>query len=191
MELKKKCEIEKRCPWGCKPLFGMWNEKTNLYATDCIYYTDCPKKYWSAKSGKEQNMSGGHFDYKQYHIDEVANEIENIIANNNPANNDYFSTAVISKFKIAVMFLRIAKTMAHRIDWLISGDDSENSFHERWDESIEVVTTVIEHTTIHKTYEDLAHEIWAAAQLTPGEGIEDGVERIMNILKEKYIIIKQ
>jgi hypothetical protein len=31
---------------------------------------------------------------------------------------------------------------------------------------------------------DLAHEIWAAAQLLPGEGIEDGVERIIEILEE-------
>lgn len=30
--------------------------------------------------------------------------------------------------------------------------------------------------------EGLAHEIWAAAQLMPSEGIEDGVERIMLIL---------
>ena len=29
----------------------------------------------------------------------------------------------------------------------------------------------------------LAHEIWATAQLLPGEGIEDGVERIVDLLK--------
>ena len=29
---------------------------------------------------------------------------------------------------------------------------------------------------------DLTHELWAAAQLVPGEGIEDGVERILRIL---------
>ena len=28
----------------------------------------------------------------------------------------------------------------------------------------------------------MAHEIWAAAQLVPGEGIEDGVERIASML---------
>jgi len=31
---------------------------------------------------------------------------------------------------------------------------------------------------------DLAHEIWAAAQLLPQEGIEDGVKRIVKILEE-------
>jgi len=31
---------------------------------------------------------------------------------------------------------------------------------------------------------DIAHEIWATAQLLPNEGIEDGVVRIESILKE-------
>jgi len=35
-----------------------------------------------------------------------------------------------------------------------------------------------------KNLESTAHEIWAAAQLLPGEGIEDGVDRITGILAE-------
>ena len=35
---------------------------------------------------------------------------------------------------------------------------------------------------------DLAHEIWATAQLLPGEGIEDGVERIVDILKPNAVL---
>jgi len=30
---------------------------------------------------------------------------------------------------------------------------------------------------------DLSHEIWAAAQLLPNEGIEDGADRIASILQ--------
>ena len=33
---------------------------------------------------------------------------------------------------------------------------------------------------------DIAHEIWATAQLMPGEGIEDGVDRIVGVLKENF-----
>lgn len=33
---------------------------------------------------------------------------------------------------------------------------------------------------------DVAHEIWATAQLLPEEGIEDGVHRIVEILKENF-----
>ena len=32
-------------------------------------------------------------------------------------------------------------------------------------------------------WNDLAIEIWAVAQLIPGEGIEDGVERVMEALE--------
>jgi len=31
--------------------------------------------------------------------------------------------------------------------------------------------------------EEIANEIWAAAQTRPGEGVEDAVERIVEILK--------
>ena len=35
--------------------------------------------------------------------------------------------------------------------------------------------------------ENLAHEIWAAAQLLPDEGIEDGVNRIIECLQSKEL----
>ncbi len=31
--------------------------------------------------------------------------------------------------------------------------------------------------------EGLAHEVWAAAQLIPGEGIVDGIDRIVKVLR--------
>jgi len=36
-------------------------------------------------------------------------------------------------------------------------------------------------------FSDLAHEIWAASQLLPEEGIEDGVNRIQSLLQEQEI----
>lgn len=36
---------------------------------------------------------------------------------------------------------------------------------------------------LKSNYNNLAHELWAAAQLTPGEGIEDGVNRVVGILE--------
>ena len=35
-----------------------------------------------------------------------------------------------------------------------------------------------------KTLDALAHEIWTAAQLAPGEGIADGVARIVALLRK-------
>ena len=37
---------------------------------------------------------------------------------------------------------------------------------------------------------DLAHEIWVVAQLLPGEGIVDGVDRIVDVLKSNDHLFK-
>ena len=77
-------------------------------------------------------MSGGAFDYYQYHIERVADDIEQEIrANEKHYKDDYYSNDTIERFKQAVRFLRIAAIYTQRIDWLLSGDDSEDSFHER------------------------------------------------------------
>jgi hypothetical protein len=90
-------------------------------------------------------MSGGHFDYMQYRIEDIARGIEELIASNDDESlNEWgdrrghgYSPETIKKFKLAVDSLRIAATMAQRIDWLVSGDDGEESFHRRWDEELE------------------------------------------------------
>lgn len=75
-------------------------------------------------------MSGGHFDYKQHHLRDIADDIERVIAKN--AESEYrFDDKTIVRFREGVKALRIAETYAQRIDWLLSGDDSEESFHER------------------------------------------------------------
>ncbi|KKW13233.1 MAG: hypothetical protein UY48_C0003G0055 [Candidatus Gottesmanbacteria bacterium GW2011_GWB1_49_7] len=72
-------------------------------------------------------MSGGHFDYDQYKIGEIAREIERLITHN----NGRYSDETIERFREGVKFLRQAEIYAQRIDWLVSGDDSQESFHER------------------------------------------------------------
>jgi hypothetical protein len=89
-------------------------------------------------------MSGGHFEYKQYDIFEIAREIERLIKNNNSdQTNEYgtvasrgYSDATIQKFRTAVDILSQAAIMAQRIDWLVCGDDGEETFHQRWDEDL-------------------------------------------------------
>ena len=41
------------------------------------------------------------------------------------------------RFKIASHALKKAATMAQRIDWLVSGDDGEESFLRRWSEEVD------------------------------------------------------
>lgn len=85
-------------------------------------------------------MSGGHFDYKQYHIDDVVREIEDLIETNDHTDgwgySRGYSEETITKFKEALTTLRRGAIMAQRIDWLVSGDDGENTFHKRWEEEL-------------------------------------------------------
>lgn len=75
-------------------------------------------------------MSGGHFDYKQHHIREIADEIERVIAKQYDG-EDRFDDKTIVRFIEGVKALRIAEAYAQRIDWLLSGDDGEATFWQR------------------------------------------------------------
>lgn len=83
-------------------------------------------------------MSGGHFDYKQYEIENIADEIEQIILDNDSEEKDdwgdkghHYSAETIEQFKIAIEHLRKAQIYLHRIDWLLCSDDGEDTFHTR------------------------------------------------------------
>ena len=107
-------------------------------------------------------MSGGAFDYKQYSIGMIADEVEQIILNSGriktkeelrdeswgrdpewyemhpeDLNHYAYPDDVIEEFKKGVGILRKAQVYAQRIDWLVSGDDGEQSFHKRLKEELE------------------------------------------------------
>jgi len=89
-------------------------------------------------------MSGGHFEYNQYKISDIAVEIEELILKNDSTEKDewgqdkgaHYSPEIIERFIEAMMTLRKAQIMAHRIDWLVSGDDGPESFLRRWEEDL-------------------------------------------------------
>ena len=84
-------------------------------------------------------MSGGHFDYKQWEISNIADEVEQLILTNDSEEKDewgdrkgyHYSPETIEEFKKGLVLLRQAYVYAQRIDWLVSGDDGEDSFHNR------------------------------------------------------------
>lgn len=89
-------------------------------------------------------MSGGYFDYVQYEIEEAANDlliyIERCECTDNKDTSGYnsnyrpkYKPETIEKFKECEKALRRAAAMLQRVDWLASSDDSEESFHQRWD----------------------------------------------------------
>jgi hypothetical protein len=107
-------------------------------------------------------MSGGAFDYKQYNISMIADEIEQMIKNNGRPktkeelkdeswgrdtswyekypeylNHYKYPDDIIEEFKKGVDMLKKAQIYAQRIDYLISGDDGEESFRERLKEELD------------------------------------------------------
>ena len=84
-------------------------------------------------------MSGGYFDYKQYELRTIANEILRVIENNDKdiredTSGNHYSPNTLKKFQEAAETLNRAETMVERIDYLLSGDDAEDTFHEYWEE---------------------------------------------------------
>ena len=64
-------------------------------------------------------------------IARIADDVEQLIKNNGREPWCDFGPETMSKFQEAVRLLRQAHIYAHRIDYLVSGDDGEDSFHER------------------------------------------------------------
>ena len=105
-------------------------------------------------------MSGGRFEYNQHKIGDIADTIEGVIKKNgrkktkeelkdegwrdptwyekDPEDLYHYKypTEVIKEFKTAVGLLRLAQIYAHRIDWLLSGDDGEETFLQRLEEDL-------------------------------------------------------
>lgn len=84
-------------------------------------------------------MSGGHFDYSQYRIGDIADQVEELIHSNNDDSVDrwgdtvgrFYSDETIAEFRKGLHYLRLAQVYAQRIDWLVSDDDGEETFHTR------------------------------------------------------------
>ena len=84
-------------------------------------------------------MSGGHFNYKQDSLLDMVDDVRfAILINYNKEKNEFgndignrYSPETIEEFKRAVKALKLAYVYAQRIDWLLSGDDGEDSFHIR------------------------------------------------------------
>jgi MoxR-like ATPase len=107
-------------------------------------------------------MSGGAFDYNQYKIGYIADQIEEVIVKNGlektpeELKNNWidpewykkypedlfhykYPDEVIEKMKEAVKALKIAQEYAQRVDWLLSGDDGEESFLSRLEENLKKI----------------------------------------------------
>jgi hypothetical protein len=106
-------------------------------------------------------MSGGHFNYNQFQIEQIADEVEQLILDNGrlktpeelkeeswrgvewyekyPEDLYYYKYPedIIEEFKKGLHYLKLAYIYTQRIDWLISGDDDEDSFKQRLKKELE------------------------------------------------------
>ena len=97
-------------------------------------------------------MSGGHWDYIQYRFTDVVDDIEKLIEKNGKLKSEEYlkeerwhdddwyekypedryhyeyPQEVLEEFKKGIEIIKQAQVYMHRFDWLISGDDGEESF---------------------------------------------------------------
>ena len=84
-------------------------------------------------------MSGGHFNYDQYKVSQIADQIDDLIFHNGSQERasygelryQEYPPSIVEAFKAAANKMREAYVYAQRIDWLVSGDDGEDSFRHR------------------------------------------------------------
>jgi hypothetical protein len=105
-------------------------------------------------------MSGGAFNYDQYKIGYMVDQIKETVVKNGVEKTpeelknegwrdpDWYKKypedlfhykypdEVIEKMKEGIEILKRAQIYAQRIDWLLSGDDGEESFLRRLDEEL-------------------------------------------------------
>jgi hypothetical protein len=104
-------------------------------------------------------MSGGHWEYLQYRFTDVAEDIRKLIDKNGKEKTTEelkyscmddswfekypdekfhykYSDEMIEKFKDGLRHIEIAQIYMQRLDWLLSGDDGDESFMSRLDNDL-------------------------------------------------------
>ena len=105
-------------------------------------------------------MSGGHWEYLQYRLEDVSDDLLKLVEKNGQPksaeeikeerlNDEWYEKypeekyhykypdEVIEEFKKGAVAIKLAQTYMQRLDWLLSGDDGEESFLERLKDEIE------------------------------------------------------
>ena len=111
-------------------------------------------------------MSGGFFEYKQYALEDIKEKVEDVLnqVNTKPNLVDMLSEdfnlynyvedkeAFNLVCKTAMFYLDMSQVITQRLDWFLSGDDSEESFQKRMSEDMQEVLET--HNTLIQEIED-------------------------------------
>ena len=85
-------------------------------------------------------MSGGYFEYQQYHIQDIIEKLEETkvkIENDEEYHQYDRKEELLQEISKGIDYLNLAQIYTQRLDWLFSGDDGEDSFFERLEEELD------------------------------------------------------
>ena len=82
-------------------------------------------------------MSGGHFNYDQHRLNDIADSIDTIIENNS-IEDDWgyctnYSEQTLSRLAVVSKMLRTCYDLVHEVDWMLSGDTGEDTFNREYE----------------------------------------------------------
>ncbi len=83
-------------------------------------------------------MSGGHFDYDQFRLNDIADNLRITIAQCRTKKEyyDHYSDSFVRDMVDAYHKTRELEVILTRIDWVLSGDDGEDDYRERLEEEM-------------------------------------------------------
>jgi hypothetical protein len=115
-------------------------------------------------------MSGGYFDYKQYTITDIEDELQHVLkrleVDPDTSENEYDENRSlkpyiddIPKFKekinTAINYLKKTSVYINRIDYFLSQDDGEETFYKRLKEELKQIDPEENKNIIIKTLDEL------------------------------------
>ena len=85
-------------------------------------------------------MSGGYFEYQQYHIQDIIEKLEETkvkIENDEEYHQYDRKEELLREILNGLDYLNLAQIYTQRLDWLFSSDDGEDRFFERLEEELD------------------------------------------------------
>ena len=83
-------------------------------------------------------MSGGTFDHEDWIIGKIADQLRDEIES--AENEERYSPAVMAAMRDGLRYIRKAHAYIHRIDWLLAGDDGEETFLKRLEYDLKAIS---------------------------------------------------
>ena len=85
-------------------------------------------------------MSGGYFEYQQYHLQDIVEKLEETKVKIE-SDEEYYEydrkQELLQEISNGLDYLNLAGIYTQRLDWLFSGDDGEDSFFRRLEEELD------------------------------------------------------